>query len=331
MSARRTNVGLLVALAAAFATGVIAFGIGSGWNVYVSVSHAVAGFVIILLTPWKSVIARRGLHRERSGRGASLALATLIVGAVLSGILHSTGVVRSFGTVTAMQIHVGAALLSLPFVLWHVVTRPARPQRVDLARRQLLRSTGVAVMGALAFGITRGIERVLALPGAQRRSTGSYEQGSGDPAQMPVTQWLNDAVPSIDTSEWRLRVGGRTWMYDELTAFHDTTEALIDCTGGWFATQSWEGIWLHELLQDTDGARSIVVRSVTGYARTFPLEDARRLLLAHRVAGEPLSPGHGYPVRLVAPNRRGFWWVKWVTEIDLSSRPWWLQSPFPLT
>jgi DMSO/TMAO reductase YedYZ molybdopterin-dependent catalytic subunit len=35
-------------------------------------------------------------------------------------------------------------------------------------------------------------------------------------------------------------------------------------------------------------------------------------------------------VRLVAPGRRGFWWVKWVRRIEVVDEPWWLQSPFPL-
>ncbi|MGH2675460.1 MAG: molybdopterin-dependent oxidoreductase, partial [Actinomycetota bacterium] len=45
----------------------------------------------------------------------------------------------------------------------------------------------------------------------------------------------------------------------------------------------------------------------------------------------PLDPGHGYPARIVAPGRRGFWWVKWVERVELSPVPWWWQWPFPLT
>ena len=41
------------------------------------------------------------------------------------------------------------------------------------------------------------------------------------------------------------------------------------------------------------------------------------MLLATHVGGEPISPGHGAPVRLVAPNRRGFQWVKWVDRIAM--------------
>jgi len=49
------------------------------------------------------------------------------------------------------------------------------------------------------------------------------------------------------------------------------------------------------------------------------------------VGGFPLSYGHGFPARIVAPGRRGFWWVKWVTSIQPSDRPPWAQSFFPLS
>ena len=48
------------------------------------------------------------------------------------------------------------------------------------------------------------------------------------------------------------------------------------------------------------------------------------------VAGAPLSTGHVAPARLVAPGRRGFWWVKWVTRISVDDVPPWVQPPFPL-
>jgi DMSO/TMAO reductase YedYZ molybdopterin-dependent catalytic subunit len=73
-----------------------------------------------------------------------------------------------------------------------------------------------------------------------------------------------------------------------------------------------------------------VVRSATGYARRFPLGDAPHLLLATRVGGAPLSAGHGFPARLVAPGRRGFWWVKWVDAIEVDDVAWWWQPPLPL-
>jgi DMSO/TMAO reductase YedYZ molybdopterin-dependent catalytic subunit len=149
---------------------------------------------------------------------------------------------------------------------------------------------------------------------------------------MPITQWFTDAVPRIDASAWRVRVSAgsvsRELSADKL-AGADTVRAVLDCTNGWYSEQTWRGTRLDRLLpQDAGG--SVLVTSVTGYRRRLPAADASGLLLATHVAGAPLSAGHGAPVRLVAPGRRGFWWVKWVTAVELSDEPWWLQSPFPL-
>lgn len=148
---------------------------------------------------------------------------------------------------------------------------------------------------------------------------------------MPVTQWLDDTVPSLRGKEFTLKIGVRAVSYEEVAGFEDRVRATIDCTGGWYAEQDWGGVWLDRLLEVEPGVRSLRAVSLTGYSRSFPLSDAHRLLLAVRAEGRPLSPGHGGPVRLVAPHRRGFWWVKWVRAIELSSRPWWLQLPFPET
>ena len=77
-------------------------------------------------------------------------------------------------------------------------------------------------------------------------------------------------------------------------------------------------------------APTLEVTSLTGYSRLFPARDAENLFLAVGYDGEPLRRGHGAPVRLVAPGRRGFWWVKWVSSVKPVNRRWWLQLPFPL-
>lgn len=149
---------------------------------------------------------------------------------------------------------------------------------------------------------------------------------------MPVTQWLNDAVPAINASSWHLlvRSGGdeRRWSLDELVRHEGRLTATLDCTGGWYSEQDWQAVPLRLLLPNAEG-RSVMVQSTTGYSRRFPLRDLDRLFLATGAESAPLSPGHGYPLRLIAPGRRGFWWVKWVELIKVDDQPWWLQLPFP--
>jgi len=329
---RRTNLALLVLLTSAVFTGALAFANGGRWAFAALAAHGAAGLGIVLLSPWKSAISRRGVRRGRPGTQASVLLAALVVVTVVTGVVHAVGV---WPSLLAMQIHVAAALCSIPLAIWHVIARPVRPRRTDLSRRSLLRAGAVAGGSVAAFGAIEGIVRATGLRGADRRATGSYERGSFAPAAMPVTQWLDDADPEIGASDWRLEVrtpkGARTVTYDEIQVHHDRVRATLDCTGGWFATQDWSGVRLDRLLGGVDDVRSVVVVSATGYGRRFPIHDAASIVLATLVGGEPLSASHGFPARLVVPGRRGFWWVKWVERIEASSTPWWWESPFPLT
>ena len=69
------------------------------------------------------------------------------------------------------------------------------------------------------------------------------------------------------------------------------------------------------------GARYVSFVSVTSYRWSLPLEEARMALLATHIGEEPLAHEHGFPLRLVAPNRRGFEWVKWITRIEVQTAP----------
>ena len=334
MAGRRTNLALLGALILALASGWIAFSAGTGWGRIAVIAHGVIGLAVVVLTPWKSLVARRGLAKRRRGTAASIGLTVLIVLSVAAGLIHSGGRTGPVAGLSPMQIHVGAALLAIPLVVLHLVQRPTVLRRTDLSRRNVLRGLGVVAGGGMIYAALEFSAKAFNLPGARRRFTGSHEVGSFEPARMPVTQWLNDPVPEVDASEWRLAViasgGQRNWSFPELRdKDHVDVAAILDCTGGWFAEQRWQAVPLQTLLPDEPRGRSIVVRSTTGYARRFPIRDLDRLFVATAAGGVPLSAGHGYPARLVAPGRRGFWWVKWVDLIAVDDRPWWLQLPFP--
>jgi DMSO/TMAO reductase YedYZ molybdopterin-dependent catalytic subunit len=288
-----------------------------------------------VLLPWKSLIVRRGLRRARAARRRyfSLTLLGLVCLALGSGLAHATGLVEQVGPLAIMQVHIGAAVLALLALAGHYRLHPVRPRRTDLDRRAVLRAAALAGAAAAAFGAWETALNLSRLPGGSRRFTGSVQRGSGDPAAMPVVAWLDDRVQWIDPAGWRLLVPGGELDLAALSALpHDRIAAALDCTGAWYAEQAWEGIRLDRLTGPVgSGWRSIEVRSATGYSRLFPLRDLDRLWLATRVGGAPLSAGHGYPARIVAPDRRGFWWVKWVVSIQPSTTPWWRQPPFPLT
>ena len=330
---RWTNLALFVLLGLAFVTGWLAFFSTTASRGSLIV-HAASGYAIIALTPWKSVIASRAIQRRRPGWWASLLLTILVLVSVLSGILHSTGLLISAGAITAMEVHVGAALVAVPFAIWHIIARRIPMRAVDLSRRSLLRAGALVAGAGLTYAAGEAAIRLLRLPGSERRFTGSYEFGSLESSQLPATQWMFDSVPQIDPRTWRLAVHTgtvtRQWTYEELLAFDDRVRATLDCTGGFFSTQDWSGVWLSRLIADETAAASLHIRSATGYDRRFAIANAGRLLLATRLGGMALDAGHGFPVRLVAPDRRGYWWVKWVTEIRIDELPAWWQFPFPV-
>jgi len=325
----RTNVALLALLGIAFLTGWLAFAFATAparWSLAI---HAAGGFAIVALLPWKSMIARRGLERPRPGRWASVLLGILVVISLGAGVLHSTGLLVYWGPLTAMDFHVGAAIAAVPLVVWHVVARRIRVRPTDLSRRQMLRAGALIASAAAAYAGTELLVKATGMPGAARRFTGSYEAGSFMPDRMPVSSWMLDAIPHIEAMSWQLSAGGRPWSYGELFAFDDRLTATLDCTGGFFSTQEWAGARLDRLIGKATGS-SIRVRSVSGYDRRFPIERASSLLLATRFGGQTLDPGHGFPARLVVPDGRGFWWVKWVRSIEVDEMPHWWQAPFPL-
>jgi DMSO/TMAO reductase YedYZ molybdopterin-dependent catalytic subunit len=316
MLGRLVNAALLCLLAVAFGSGWVAFELtGQPARATLAV-HAAAGMAIVLLVPWKSLVAKRGLVRPRPMRWASLVLAAGVLVSLAFGFLHSFGR-PDVGYLTAMDFHVGAALAVLPFVVWHVLARPAKLRPADLSRRNFLK--GAALLGASVLGVA-------ALPGARRAPTGSFSAAYAIP-----TQWMFDVTPTVDVDGWGLPVAGKTWSYDELLSFSDRVTAVLDCTGGWYSEQAWEGVWLDRLLPRVAAlGASINVRSITGYSRRFAIADAPRLLLATRLEGSPLQAGNGSPVRLVVPGQRGFNWVKWVAAIEAEDLPSWWQPPFPL-
>ncbi|MHA3703384.1 molybdopterin-dependent oxidoreductase [Jatrophihabitans sp. YIM 134969] len=290
------------------------------------------GVAIVALVPWKQIAVRRGLRRRRPDVVVSVLLGVAVIVALATGFAHSTGLLRTTPVVSAMQVHVGAALVALVPFGWHALRRRQRARVTDLSRRNLLLGAGVVAGAGVAYAALGGLGALLGLPGAERRGTGSFDRGSGDPSALPATIWLFDRVPDIDPDAWTVAVtsGGdtRRWSLADLPAPSVERDVLLDCTSGWYSTQRWSGVPLAALLPD--GATGAVeVRSATGYRRLLPLTDD--LLLATTLGGRPLDAGHGAPVRLVVPGRRGFHWVKWVVAVEHHpDRPWWVQLPLPL-
>jgi hypothetical protein len=329
LTSRQVDVVLEVAIVAATSTGIVSLAVGTSWDRWVTAAHGVAGFTLLVLAPAKARgSVRTGLRRRRPSRWMSLLLAGVVVVTIALAIAHSTGVWSGYGYWSPLWTHQLAAFVLLALFVWHVLSRPDRPRVVDLDRRAVLRAGSAVAVASAAYGLQ---EVAVRAAGWDRRFTGSREIASFDPARMPIVSWIDDeAPPSTTAGDWLLDITGTPSSIDSLWSLARPVEASLDCTGGWWSRQTWDAVPLSVLLADAPEGRSIEVASTTGYSRLFPRADADHLFLAVGYGGAPLRRGHGAPVRLIAPSRRGPWWVKWVRSVEVTNRHWLLQLPFPL-
>ncbi|MDB9280946.1 molybdopterin-dependent oxidoreductase [Halorubrum ezzemoulense] len=312
-------------------TGLVSFTVGvpEGWPLFWL--HRALGVGIVALLAWKLARVRRRLTDPTLWqRSTALSVLTLVaaVGAIGTGVAWVFGLDVRLSYWTLLSVHVGFGLALVPLVAAHASTRFRPPRRVDFERRRTaVRYFALLAAGGTTYRLQQGINDALDTAGADRRFTGSQpREGDGNGA-FPITSWVADDPDPIDRDAYRLAVDGLVSDPVELTAAdlaagHET-EALLDCTSGWYTVQEWGGIRVGDLLDaagDIDGdAAHVRFTSVTGYRWNLPLDEAEDALLATHVGGERLSHGHGAPARLVAPDRRGFQWVKWVTRVEVRS------------
>jgi DMSO/TMAO reductase YedYZ molybdopterin-dependent catalytic subunit len=161
-----------------------------------------------------------------------------------------------------------------------------------------------------------------------------------DPARLPPGQYLTEKWPVLhagsvasykDLSTWTLRVFGEVENPVELTweQFNELPRASnvqdIHCVTRWsHFDMQFDGVhWrdLAKLVQPKRSARFVVAHAEAGFTANAPLsflEDENALLATHG-AGEPLTPDHGYPVRLVIPGKYFWKSAKWLRGIELTA------------
>ena len=158
-----------------------------------------------------------------------------------------------------------------------------------------------------------------------------------DPARLPPGQYLTQkwpvlhagTVPKVDLATWDFRVWGEVespirLSWEELKKL-PASEVTVDihCVTRWsrFDT-SFRGVhWrdLAELVRPRPTARFVVAHAEQGFTSNLPLEavEAEDALIAYEADGEPLSPEHGWPLRLMVPSRYFWKSAKWLRGLEL--------------
>lgn len=153
------------------------------------------------------------------------------------------------------------------------------------------------------------------------------------PGQVVARTWPvmhYGRVPTLGPETWDLQLIGPTrdgrsprWTYEQLLArpqvdvvadFHCVTNlSLVDVR--------WTGVLVRDLLAEAAPAPDVthaLVWAEHGYCANLRLADllAPTTLLAHSCDGRPLTPEHGWPMRLVVPHLYAWKGPKWLRGIE---------------
>ena len=134
----------------------------------------------------------------------------------------------------------------------------------------------------------------------------------------------------IDNQTYRLQVTGLvdrniTYTYNDIIHNHKTYEKVVtlNCVEGWNVKILWEGFLVKDLLEETGihpNATTVIFYAYDGYSTSLPLDYiiSNDIIMAYKMNNLVLPPERGYPLQLIAENKWGYKWIKWITKIEIS-------------
>ncbi|MGW4827064.1 molybdopterin-dependent oxidoreductase [Amycolatopsis japonica] len=227
------------------------------------------------------------------------------------------------------QLHYAVAWVAIGSILVHIavklpIVRRSLTTKPEPSRRAFLRTTWLAAGVAVVATAGATVPLLRTVSGLSWRS----DKG---PQGLPVNRTAAAAgvQETAKDPDWRLSVvtpnGTKTYSLEELRTLPRTSAELpIACVEGWSESAHWSGVSLPELLRHAGSTPGTPVR-------VFSLEKAGPYgisdlpgehtaddltLLALELNGEVLDADHGFPCRIIAPNRPGVLQTKWVTRLE---------------
>ena len=143
------------------------------------------------------------------------------------------------------------------------------------------------------------------IKGVQQVSIDTYRLSINGLVENPVQYTYNDAIDSF---------------------VHYQKVVTLNCVEGWSVKVLWEGLLLKDMLEKqgiSAEANTVIFHAHDGYTTSIPLDFIldNSIMLAYKMNNVIIPPERGYPFQLVAEDKWGYKWIKWVTQIELSNNP----------
>ena len=192
------------------------------------------------------------------------------------------------------------------------------------------------IVAAGAFFLLGGNNRISnpgggpnVLPGVEVRSYQGQDLSS-------INDFRENSIKGpqyVNTTGYRLIISGLTNRTSEHTYEdilnnypHNSKVVTLFCVEGWDTTILWEGVLVRDLIRDAGidpRANTVIFTAHDGYTTSFPLEYpiSRDIIMAYKMNNVTLPAERGYPFQLVAEEKWGYKWIKWIEKIQLSDDP----------
>jgi DMSO/TMAO reductase YedYZ molybdopterin-dependent catalytic subunit len=134
----------------------------------------------------------------------------------------------------------------------------------------------------------------------------------------------------VNITDYSLNITGLvgkplSYTYDEVIKNNTRYQKVVrlDCVEGWAVNILWEGVQVRDILAKANPlptAKVVIFHAYDGYTTSFPIEYVmdNPILMAYKMNDVTIPPERGYPFQLVAEDKWGYKWIKWITQIELS-------------
>ncbi len=305
--------------------------------------HVLTGMAAIPLLLAKLWVAYPRLWEWPPVRDPLHAIERLGVGALVAGSIFQvvTGLLNIFYWYAFPfpfpSAHYTGAWIAMGGLAMHVGAKWQITRRALRAPPDAVRGTGLSRRGFLAVvGGASGVILVTTIgsviPGLARLALLAPRRAGFGPQGVPVNHTAGPRVRAgAESADYRLEVTGAvasplSLSLDELRSMPQSSAVLpISCVEGWSTSATWRGVRVREILDMARASADATIRVESleqhGAQRSSTLypNHARDplSLLALELNGATLHIDHGYPVRLIAPNRPGVEQTKWVTRLEV--------------